>query len=360
MSHFRKNIISILLNNECNLSCKYCITGSANQEKKIEIDLSFAKAGIDYFFETNNSRWIRFYSVGEPTLSFIKMQQITNYARKKAGNALTIELQHNGTCANSDYVRDWIKDNVDWNYISFDGLPEIHDLYRLTRNGNSSSQNILENITFFIRQGKNIAIRATITDELIHKQTEMIDFWHENGLKFIFSKNVIPSLDKNIPVNEIDFMEYAKEFVIAHKYAKSKGMFYGSGYICGFDEKSIAYCRQAIPSPHLTPDGYISCCDRACSGNTPLQKLLYGGYNEKTKSIYFNEEKIDQIRTRNIYNLPICKDCEIGPYCVGSCTGTAYQKTGDMMGIVEDYCEAIKFMYNEINWKDGLFPCFHP
>lgn len=360
MSHFRKNILSILLTTECNLACRYCITGSSQQENQIEIDLDFAKSGIDYFFNTTSSRWIRFYSVGEPTLAFTKMHQITEYARQKCGSALTVELQHNGTCAYSNEVRDWIKSNVDWNFISFDGLPEIHDQYRKTKDGDNTSEQIIENIIYFLKFSKNIGIRCTITEDLIYRQKEIIDYWNDLGLKYIFSKNVIPSLDKRISNKEIDFMKFAKEFVIAHKYAKTKDIFYGSGYICGFDEKAISYCRQAIPAPHLTPDGFVSSCDRACLGTTSLPELLYGEFNKKTKNIEIDGKSVKRIQNRNIYNLIPCQDCEIAPYCAGNCTGTAYQKTGNMMGIVKEYCEPIKYMYRELNWENGFFPCFHP
>ena len=96
MSHFQKNILSILLTTECNLACTYCITTS-NRFEPFEIDINFAKAGVDYFLANSQSRWIRFYAIGKPTVAFEKMVEITEYARSKVGPALVVEVQTNGT-----------------------------------------------------------------------------------------------------------------------------------------------------------------------------------------------------------------------------------------------------------------------
>ena len=361
MSHYRKNILSILLTSECNLRCTYCILAANQYTDKLEIDLEFAKAGIDYFFSMTTSRWIRFYAIGEPTMAFDKMAEITEYAREKAGPALTIELQNNGTFAFSHDVREWVSRNVDLAYISFDGLPDVHNKYRRTRDGHRpTADRILENIRYLLDRDRFVAVRATVTSDLLYRQKEMIDFLGGMGVRYIFSKNVLPSVDTRIRVKEIDLMEYARTYVEAFKYAEAKGIYYGSCYTSGFDEKSICYCRQAIPAPHLTPDGFVSSCDRACSGTTPMPDLLYGSFDPERKEIAIDEDKVTKIRARNLYNLAPCRECEVGPYCCGSCTGTAYQKTGDIYGIVEEYCDAIRYMYREMAWNRGFFPCFHP
>jgi len=360
MSHYRKNILSILLTSKCNLGCSYCITGGRDFAEDLEVGLEFAKAGIDYFFNTTTSRWIRFYAIGEPTMAFDKMVELTDYARSKAGEALTVELQCNGTFAFSNIVREWVSENVDLVYISFDGLPDVHNKYRRTRDGKPTAEPILDNIRYLLDKNRFVAVRATVTVDLLHRQKEMIDFLDELGIKYIFSKNVLPSVDARVHVRQIDLMDYAKTYIEAFKYADSKRIFYGNCYMTGFDEKCLYYCRSGLPAPHLTPDGFVSSCDRAFWGNTPMQDLLYGKYERTNKEITIDEKRVQKIRSRNLENLVKCRNCEVGPYCCGSCVGTAYQQTGDFFGIVDEYCEAIRYMYREMAWNKGLFPCFHP
>ena len=360
MSHYRKNILSILLTSNCNLGCAYCITGGRDFVENLEIDLESAKAGIDHFFDTTTSRWIRFYSIGEPTMAFEKMVSLTDYARSKAGSALTIELQCNGTFAFSAAVRDWVLSNVDLVYISFDGLPEVHDKYRRTKDGHPTAESILNNIRYLNENNRFVAVRATITADLLNRQIEMIDFLSKLGIQYIFSKNVLPSVDARVHVREVSLMDYAKTYVEAFKYADSKRVFYGNCYMSGFDEKSLYYCRSGIPAPHLTPDGFVSSCDRAFWGKTAMQDLLYGQFDREKGITVIDESKVEKIRSRNLENLRKCRECEIGPYCCGSCVGTAYQNTGNFLGIMDEYCEAIIYMYHELKWHRGLFPCFHP
>ncbi len=64
------------------------------EEQTLPLDI--AKAGVDYYFANSSSRHIRFYDPGEPTQAFSLMKEIVVYARQKAGDLLTTELQTNG------------------------------------------------------------------------------------------------------------------------------------------------------------------------------------------------------------------------------------------------------------------------
>ena len=75
MPHVKKQMISFFLTTRCNLNCIYCY--NKVERKKIKektLPFEIAKAGIDYFFENNNSRHIRFYGPGEPTQEFALMR----------------------------------------------------------------------------------------------------------------------------------------------------------------------------------------------------------------------------------------------------------------------------------------------
>jgi sulfatase maturation enzyme AslB (radical SAM superfamily) len=96
------------------------------QEKSLPLEI--ATAGIDEYFADNKSRHIRFYGPGEPTQEFELMRQITDYARQKGGDAVTTELQTNG--AFSPKVREWILENLNIVWVSFDGMPDIQNKQR--------------------------------------------------------------------------------------------------------------------------------------------------------------------------------------------------------------------------------------
>ena len=86
MPHVNKEMISFFLTTKCNLRCRYCYNSQKRRDNPIQtLDLDFAKAGIDYFFDNFQSRHIRFYGPGEPTQAFFLMKEIRDYAYSKVG-----------------------------------------------------------------------------------------------------------------------------------------------------------------------------------------------------------------------------------------------------------------------------------
>ena len=195
-----------------------------------------------------------------------------------------------------------------------------------------------------------------------------MEFASGQGVNAVFTKIMLPPSN---PAHEHTFhgvsgdlgvtiMQYAQYFVKAWKLSRELGVFYGNGYINNFDEICQYACRACRPCPHLTPDGYVSACDRATLGTTPLDEYIYGKYDDVSGDIVYDMDKMKNLRARNVYNMEECRDCRIKFNCAGAGLGTCSQVTGDMFKVIPEYCEAIKFMYDNIDWdpRDGLFPYF--
>ena len=113
MPHYNKKMLSFFLTTKCNLSCRYCYNANErNAIDEITIPVDVAKAAIDWHFEHNESRHIRFYGPGEPTQEFDKMCEITQYAKihEYTGKNVTIEIQTNGVF--TEDVREWNFNNA--------------------------------------------------------------------------------------------------------------------------------------------------------------------------------------------------------------------------------------------------------
>lgn len=364
MAHFRKDCISLLMTTSCNLSCNYCYLKNTVLPKQ-SIDLEFAKQGIQDFFAERASRHIRFFGSGEPTLEFEKMVELTNFAYGLAGNRLVIEVQTNGVF--SQQIAKWLSKNANIVWISFDGPPEIQNILRPTV-GRRNTANIIErNIKVLQEGGTNIqvGVRSTITQINLYRQIEMLDYFIKLGIRAVYSDPVFPPVSVNhrlltdIAIGSDFNLEYAKQFLIARNYAEKAGVFYGSIFTVNFDEKTEIFCRSCLPSPHLTTDGYVSCCDMSYLGNT-LPELIYGKYDTKTKTIFYDKSKISAIRSRRATNLTDCKGCEILYNCAGVCFGEGLNETGRLMGVKKDYCEAIRYLAHHLKLNNGLYEYLHP
>lgn len=364
MGHFRKQMVSILLTTRCNMNCAYCIT-SSNFFKTIDIDINFAMKGIKDYFEHTKYPYVRFVALGEPTQNFKALKQLYEYARRLSHGQAKFELQTNGFF--NAHTASWIAGHIDQVWLSFDGLPQIHDKLKRSKTGGPTSQKILEN-SRIMQEKTSVGFRTTITSLNVQRQEEMVRFACNHGIKAIFSKLMLPPANFSPEHGfyrlkgtlETDIMEYAKYFVKSWKLARKLGIFIGNGYINNFDEICEFACRACAPCPHLTPDGYVSACDRATQGQTALQEFIYGRYNLAKKSIEYDNEKIKLLRDRSVYNMVQCSDCDIKFRCAGGCLGTCAQISGSMFKIIPSYCRAIKYMYKNIDWdpRDGLFPYY--
>lgn len=367
MGHFRKECISFLMTNACNMRCSYCYLGDKKskpfdpQAKRINLD--FAKRGIEDFFDQSRSRHIRFFGEGEPTLEFKRMQEIHAYA-KDLTDDLCAELQTNGYF--NMEVAKWCAKNLDIVWISMDGIPNIHDRCRKSLNGERTSHILERNIKLLSQNGTIVGIRSTIGSMNIDRQKESIDYFSGIGVKAVFADHLcLPvgnggnvKMLKNI--EEVKPIDYADRFLDAKNYADNIGLFYSNFLCVNFDESVNIACRAMIPVPHLTPSGHVSCCDMATRPGTILDDLIYGEYDENTKAIKYFQDKIEKIRSRDKANIPECQSCDVVNHCAGGCMGEALNETQDFYKVKKNLCEVTKYLAKRMKLDNGLYPFIHP
>ena len=328
------------------------------------IDMDFARLGLEDFFSQSKSRAIRFFSSGEPTLAFTHMRDIWTIAHSMAGNSLLTEIETNGYFNGN--IADWIEGHANIIWISYDGPPGIQDKQRPTAGNGLSSAIILRNIKRFAdSKGPQLGIRATISQDNLDKQVELIEYLHDLGVKYVSASPMYYS-KVNPSAETASLTEFAKHFVPAFYRAKELGMFYQTLMIVNFDEEVDFYCQATIPTPRLTSDGFVSSCDWASFGARYLpdkvqQELVYGYYDKHANKIVYDHEKIDKIRMRNASYLSrtSCKDCKVLRHCSGGCVGKMIAATGDFFKASDEWCSAVRYLYDNLI-IDGLFPFIHP
>lgn len=354
----------------CNMRCSYCYLGDKKSRphdpNTKRIDLDFAKRGLEDFFDQSQSRSIRYFGAGEPTLEFKRMQQIQKYAIDLAGDELYTELQTNGSFGKE--VAEWCSKNVDIIWISMDGIPEIHDYCRKTINGENTSHIIERNIKFLVDNDVTVGIRSTIGSMNIDRQKENIDYFYSLRIKAVFADHLcLPvtngdnGIKEKVKINiaEIHPIEFADKFLDAKKYAEDKGLFYSNFLCVNFDEPVDIACRAMIPAPHLTPSGYVSCCDMATELGNILGELIYGKYDKDSKKIIYFQDKIEKIRSRRKANLFECRSCDIIDYCAGGCMGEAINETRDFYKVKKNFCEVTKYLAKKMPLGKGLYEFLH-
>lgn len=367
MPHIKKEMLSFFVTTSCNLACRYCYTNKSRIEHREQfLDLDFAKAGIDDYFAHSTSRHIRFFGAGEPTTKFELLTEIYKYAFEKANGSLTAEIQTNGIF--SKRVADWLLKNINIIWISSDGIPEMQDNYRITRNQQPTSKALARNIGYMIENSGRrsiIGIRSTITENSIHRQKEIVDYFHSLRIRYIWSDPLFPTVGEKMDYSSFDFKLYANGFLEARNYADKLGVFYGSFLACNFDDSTDYHCRACLPEPHLTTDGYVSACDMAVFGEQTssekhMSPFIYGKWDKLKKKIIYFDDKIQTLRMRKADNMPGCKGCSALRYCAGYCLGEVVNESGSIFGKKPQVCDAIRYLFEHMRDSVKKYEYLHP
>lgn len=373
MPHSKKQMISFFLTTKCNLRCVYCYNSKERAEvEEKSLPLEIAKAGIDEFFSKNESRHIRFYGPGEPTMELELMQQIVEYAKEKAGESVVVELQTNGAFTSN--AREWILDNINIVWVSFDGTPDIQNKQRPLGNKLADSSPIIEeNVKWLTsNQGKRnlmVGARVTMTDLNVNRQIEMVDYFNNLGIKHIWTDPIFPEVKKKAVCEDkdredkfhINLNTYVENFIETTRYAKTKNVFYGSFLTCNFDGKTKVHCRACTPVPHLTPDGYVSACDLVVYGENAyhMDCFIYGRWDDQNKKFVYSNDKIKALQNRNIDNISHCKNCIARLHCGGYCLGEVQNETGKLDGQKSATCKAIRDLFKVLG-ECEVYDYMHP
>lgn len=366
MGHWRKQMISILMTNQCNMNCKYCYLGSQEKKQAKEkrvVNMKFAKRAIQDYFAEQARPAVRFFADGEPTLEIEKIKELYKYAESLTNNISYFELQTNGYFSRD--IAEWVRDHMDIVFISCDGTPSVHDSQRPIGFCTKTSDVIERNIRIIAENKKcQLGIRATITKNNVDKQKEMIDYFYSLGVKILFSDKVFAAIGETETDLNVDYKTFVDSFLEAKEYAKEKygdDFFYGCMYSSNFDEEVIYACRSCLPTPHVTPDGYVTCCDMCVSGSDEIMRpLIYGVYDENLDQIFYDREAIKKIRSRKAENILACKNCEVRNFCAGACLGEALNETGDFYGVKQESCDAIRYMWEKMGKQPIVNKHLHP
>lgn len=378
MGFWRTKELTFILGNTCNLSCVYCYPGEYKYGN-LRLDFDFAKKGVvDFLVEERLGPLdkIRYFGIGEPTIEFDLMRRIHEFVIdrvvRQENKMIRSEIQTNGVF--SEDVARWIGENLSVICISCDGPPDVQDEQRPFISGESTSKIIEKNVRILTEYDIDVGMRSTITSKSIGTDTmkRIVRYAKRVGFSYVYFHPMIPQQGPQIRRTDgepyaIDPLRFAMNYLDAWKYAQDLDIFVGNHFTINFDEEVGIYCRSCLPTPQLTIDNYVSCCDEALygdpqNGGERFEKLIIGRYNHQHDEIALFWDRIEAVRRmRNVQNMDDCRDCEIATNCAGGCLGEALFSRGDpFIRLSDSYCAAMKYLAKHIPRNQGLFRYMHP
>lgn len=377
MGHWRTQQLTIILTNRCNLKCEYCYPGNYKYGN-LTANTQFAKCAIDDFLVKDRLGYldkIRYFGIGEPTLEFPIMRELHEYAVAQCGKknkTLRSEIQTNGIF--SEEIARWIGENLSVICISCDGPPEVNNRLRPFIDGSPASHIIERNVKILREHNIAVGMRTTVTPLTNNPQAlcRIVDYAYKTGFQYLYFHPMIPQQGPEIAYSDdkpyaVDALSFAEYYLEAWRYSQDLPIFVGSHFTINFDEPVQFYCRSCLPSPQLTLDKYISCCDEALYGDPKFggarfKDLIIGEYLEQEDAIELYDDRIIALRQlRHVDQMNICSECEIRQNCAGGCLGEALFSTGNAFRKLSDnYCKAVKFLASVIPRNQGVDPYLHP
>ncbi|MBI5264578.1 MAG: radical SAM protein [Bradyrhizobium sp.] len=152
-ANLRGRLVQLALNvtESCNLRCAYCVYSGAYSGRRThnpshDMSPSLARRAIDFFTaqsQESEERYLSLYG-GEPFIRFDFVKTAVEYARKVCPD-ICIAITSNATLLNETIIR-FLSDNDVALTLSLDGPKELHDRYRVRRNGRGSFDAVIEKI----------------------------------------------------------------------------------------------------------------------------------------------------------------------------------------------------------------------
>ncbi len=368
MGHWRTKELTIYVCGGCNLQCNYCYPGDYIPNI-IMANENFVFKGIDFFLVENkekyNSNKIRFYALGEPTLNINLIKKVVHYIKDKISPAIEYEIQTNGVFNNA--TAKWLKDNMSMIWVSYDGLPDIHDAQRKSKSGLGTAHTVEQNIHALCEGKTKVGIRPTITNLSINRMGEITHYAAQNlNVDAIYFHPEIKQQGKKVTnekdIFSVSLMSFAKKYVAdVLPLSQIYSLFVGNHLTVNFDEKCSYYCRACLPAPQLTLDGYISACDKApLGGDNKFNQMIFGKWDENKNEIIIYDDVVNLLKSRKVENITECMSCTIKHNCAGGCLGECNFLNGDIFKINPHYCQAVKYLSKHIKRNTELFPFLHP
>lgn len=319
---------TILLTQECNLSCSYCYI----HKRPLKMALATARKVVNFIF--NNTPCgekidIGFFG-GEPLLEFELLKEITLMIKNHARYAefpSEISLVTNGTIFSTE-IADFINQHDIGFCLSCDGPPSIHNITRYFKGGKGSAAIVTKTIRQALEALPVVLVNAVYAPHNLDSLPQVVDYFSALGLRRIylnpdFSANWTP---KNTEKLKAVYGQIAQLYI--NSYVHQRPLF-----ISLLDSKIAVILRggyQPEERCHMgkkefafTPEGNIFPCERLvgdgnfenshCMGHVDMPLNM----NRITCHIYPETE----VNTE-------CITCSLRDYCMNWCGCSNYHSSG--------------------------------
>ena len=182
----------------CNLRCQYCFYHSIAANRQVDsygmMNEDTLEVVVKNALEYAEHVCSIAFQGGEPTLAgidfyrkLIEFEKKYNVKNVQVNNA----IQTNGLVINAEWA-EFLSENNFLVGLSLDGPKDIHDLYRVGRNGKGSFLRVMETVNLFNKYNVEYNILTVVTARAARHINKIYNFFKKQDFRYL---QLIPCLD---------------------------------------------------------------------------------------------------------------------------------------------------------------------
>lgn len=347
----------------CNLDCHYCYYLNKKnlypEDKSLRMSDKLLEEYIVQHINASPDPVIRFsWHGGEPTiLGLDTFQKIVKLQRKHKPKNQRIAngIQTNGILLDEKWCRFLAEESFEVG-LSIDGPKEIHDQYRVTKDGKSSFEKTMHGYELLRKHNVTCNILCVVNAYNVQYPKEVYTFFKKIKSPYINFLPLVQSHDVNLRVPAEDcgtFLCTIFDEWLNKDIGQIKVHIFEEAARTAFEqEHSLCIFRPTCGDvPVIEHNGDFYCCDHFVDeehhlGNiqqTPLVELI-----ENPKQKAFGKAKQDKLPN-------YCQKCEVLEMCNGGCPKYRVIKTPDGEEGLNYLCAGYKKFFNHCQpWVEEI------
>jgi uncharacterized protein len=374
----------------CNLDCKYCFylekEALYQGERKWQMPDDVLEQYIKQYIHSQPGSQVSFaWQGGEPTLLGVRFFRKVIELQKKHGEGRTIDnaFQTNGTLLDDEWG-EFLKTNGFLVGLSIDGPPDLHDSYRVDKQGNASSHNVLRGLEILKKHQVDFNTLTVVNRINSQHPLRVYRYLRDIGSGFI---QFIPLVERNATEDapfkddglwlqgppDVDGGErYYAPVTDWSVRSRDYGVFLatifdewvrrdiGGTFVQMFDvalgnwltkltgrpQASLCVfsetCGSAMAVEH---NGDVFSCDHYVYPRYKLGNIMETPLGDMVQSPFQKKFGLDKRDTLPKY----CRECEVRHACHGECPKHRFIKTPDGEDGLNYLCGAYKPFFNHID-----------
>lgn len=240
------------------------------------------------------------------------------------------------------------KDKIDYLQITLDGVEDIHNCRRFTKDKLPTFKEICAGVQLALDVGCTVALRTNVDRSNLAGLKELNNFYIEQGWnknsKFYPYAYVTHDWLRGKVMMPMELLKAVEEMFCDCRDQRLLNFDFGIDQcfmilLRGGEIPSLKpyYCGSSIGSYIFGPDGYIY----TCWDEVGLEEGIIGSY---MPDLYWNKERSNLWLRRSIANMPQCLECPYALLCGGGCGRQAKKATGSIMnGFCHQFQELFQY-----------------